>query len=116
MDIKISKELRKEALEHLDKIKDKATFVKINNILDPLRLSFERKDFIVTNLIERHMRKRYANNYKKLCEINIKDILDINPQKYDVEDTNRIIKAIEEIREITDRTFWEKLLSVFKGS
>ena len=116
MDPKTARTWKKEIEKHISSIKEGNTVIRIFNIIDPVRVEMDSKDFAPINGIENAVRKLHKNNYRKLCIIDLNDILDWNVKKYDEAQAAKIINALEQIKEIHDRTFWEKLIAVFRGS
>ena len=116
MDSKTASKLRKEIEQHINSIKEENTLIRIFNIIDPVRLEMDKTEAAPINGVENLFRKFFRNDYRKLCLIDLKDLLDWHVQKYNAEQAETIIRAFERIKEIHDRTFWEKLIAVFKGS
>jgi len=116
MDSKEANKLKNEVEQHINSIKEDNTIIKIFNIINPVRVEMDKTDIAPVNFFENLVRKRYKDNYRKLCIIDLKDILDWGVRKYDVRQAEVIISALNKIKEIHDKTFWEKLISVFRGS
>lgn len=116
MDKKTAKYWKSEIKKHFEEINDETTFTRIFNLIDPLRIKLDATDSKHANNGESFVRKLYKNNKRKLCIIDLNDILDWNVTKYDSAQTNEIISILEKIKDINDKNFWEKLIAVFRGS
>ena len=116
MDKKTAKYWKSEIKKHFEKIKDETTLTRIFNLIDPLRIKLDSTDFKYVNSVESFARRYYKNNKRKLCIIDLNDILDWKVTKYNVAQTNEIISILEQIKDINDKNFWEKLIAVFRGS
>ena len=102
MDSKTARTWKKEIEKHINSIKEDNTVIRIFNIIDLIRVEMDCKDFAPINRIENAVRKLYKKNYRKLCIIDLHDILDWRVNKYDEVQTAKILNALEQIKEIHD--------------
>lgn len=108
------KKLEKEIKENVSKLKDQKKLEEIRIIIGPLRRKMDKYDPFLVN-VKDGLKRFFLRGIKK--EI-INDLFDIVEgfENYSEEDKRYALRELERIASIHERTFWEKVIDVLRGS
>lgn len=107
-------ELKDLIKSNLNNIKDKKNINTLYEELEQLRKQMDTYDSLWTNLKD-WKKRMFAFNKKDKCIVELYDIV-TDFKKYSDKDQVLVIKKLEELSKIKDRTFLDKIISVLRAS
>lgn len=111
------KQLQEEIKTNINAISDKGNINKIFSIIKPLRKKMDKYDNILVNIKDGFIRLKthFLGNKKDKIINDLYDVVE-GFQFYSPDDKNYTINSLNDIAKIKDRSFWDKLISVLRGS
>lgn len=108
-------ELKNLIKSNIKSIKDKKNINNLHDELEKLRKEMDKYDNLWTNLKDWGKRIFTFNNKKEKCIVELYDIV-TDFGSYTPKDQDLVIKKLEELSKIKDRTFLDKIISVLRAT
>jgi len=111
------KQLQEEIKANINAMRDKGNINKIFSIIKPLRKKMDKYDNFLVNTKDGFIRLKthFLGNKKDKIINDLYDVIE-GSHFYSLDDKNYTINTLNEIAKIKDRSFWEKIISVLRGS